>query len=238
MGVDAGCGIGVHTSMLAQAVGSSGRVVGIDLSPELLSIADRRVAELDLSAQISFQIGDITCLPFDDDTFDWLWCTDTLHPSMFADPLAPAREFARVVKPGGTVAVLYWSSQQLLPGYSLLESRLNAAFAEMVPYMNVAQPNLHFLRTLGWLGDAGLSELAAHTFVADVHGQLAQDVRGALAMTFDMFWGGLKSKVSGADWADFERLCRPQSPEFILDQPGYYAFLTYSLFQGTVAAIP
>jgi len=40
--------------------------------------------------------------------------------------------------------------------------------------------------------------------------------------------------VTPEDWAEFERICQPESPDFILNRPDYSAFLTYSLFHGRV----
>jgi demethylmenaquinone methyltransferase/2-methoxy-6-polyprenyl-1,4-benzoquinol methylase len=50
-----------------------------------------------------------------------------------------------------------------------------------------------------------------------------------------MFWGEVENEVSQQDWAEYERLCQPESPDFILDHPDYYAFLTYSMFRGKIA---
>jgi demethylmenaquinone methyltransferase/2-methoxy-6-polyprenyl-1,4-benzoquinol methylase len=50
----------------------------------------------------------------------------------------------------------------------------------------------------------------------------------------EMRWPGVQSEVSQEDWAEFQRLCQPESPDFILDLPDYYAFFTYSMFQGKV----
>ena len=43
-----------------------------------------------------------------------------------------------------------------------------------------------------------------------------------------------QTEASAEDWAEFERLCTPGSPDFILDVPDYYAFFTYSLFRGRI----
>lgn len=232
-GLDAGCGIGLHTVPLAEIVGMEGHVTGLDLSPEFLLLAKERAEDSGLSARISFREGDLNNLPFDNNTFDWVWSVDTLYPGPVA-PLPVIKEFARVTKNGGTVAILFWSAQKLLPGYPLLEAKLDVAFAETAPYIKGVQPEFHFLRALGWLRDAGLDELTAQTFVASIHAPLDEDIRKALAMTFQMFWGETQSKLAPEDWAEFERLCRPESPDFIPDQPDYYAFLTYSLFSGQV----
>jgi len=56
-----------------------------------------------------------------------------------------------------------------------------------------------------------------------------------LTATLHMFWGETQPEVTPEDWAEFQRLCQPASPDFILNLPDYYAFLTYSLFYGRVA---
>jgi demethylmenaquinone methyltransferase/2-methoxy-6-polyprenyl-1,4-benzoquinol methylase len=46
-----------------------------------------------------------------------------------------------------------------------------------------------------------------------------------------MLWGTRQPEVSESDWRDYQRLCRPESPDFVLNQPGYYAFFTYTVFR-------
>ncbi len=152
-----------------------------------------------------------------------------------AELLPLLKELARVVKPGGRVAILGWSSQQLLPGYPLLEARLNATCSGIASFVKGKRPELHFLRALAWLRDAGLEEPAAQTFVGDVHAPLNDDIRNALMSLFQMLWVEPQSEEAQEDWAEFQRLCQPESPDFILNLPDYYAFFTYSMFHGKVA---
>ena len=91
------------------------------------------------------------------------------------------------------------------------------------------------MRALGWFREAGLKEPTAQTFVGDVHAPLSDDLRSALMSLFEMLWGEAQSEVTQEDWADFQRLCQPESSDFILNLPDYYAFFTYSLFLGKVA---
>ncbi len=232
-GLDAGCGIGSHTLLLAEAVGPGGHVTGLDLSPEFLVHAREIANKSSLSEQVSFLEGDVNKLPFDDDTFDWVWSVDCVGYAPL-EPLPLVKELARVVKPGGSVAILGWSSQQLLPGYPLLEARLNATSLGIAPFVKGKRPELHFLRALGWFCDAGLEEPTAQTFVGDFHAPLSDDVRSALMSLFQMRWGEPKSEVTREDWTEFQRLCQPGSPDFILNLPDYYAFFTYSMFRGKV----
>ena len=108
-------------------------------------------------------------------------------------------------------------------------------FAGIAPFVRGKSPASHFLRALGWFRDAGLVESTARTFVADVHAPLTDDQRSALAALFEMRWPGVESELRAEDWAQVQRLCLPESPDYILDHPDYYAFFTYSMFMGTVA---
>lgn len=234
-GLDAGCGIGNHTLWLAEATAPGGHVTGVDISPDSLAHAEETAGKSRLAAQIVFQHGDMENLPFDDDTFDWVWNADTLWPVAGKDPRLLVRELVRVVKPMGIVAILFWSSQRLLPGYPLLEARLNATCAANFPYTDDTNPELHILRTLDWLQEAGLDDLQVRTVVADIHSPLDDAVQIALEGTFQMLWGKAEPEVAPEDWGQFQRLCQPQSPDFILNLPNYYAFITYSLFWGKVA---
>jgi ubiquinone/menaquinone biosynthesis C-methylase UbiE len=233
-GLDAGCGIGSHTLLLAEAVAPAGHVTGLDLSPELLIRARETAKKSSLSEQVSFKEGDVRRLPFDDDTFDWVWSVDCAGYAPL-EPLPLLKELARVVRPGGSVAILGWSSQQLLPGHPLLEARLNATCSGIAPFVKGKRPELHFFRALGWFRDAGLQEPTAQTFVGDVHAPLSDDIRSALISLLEMRWGEPQSQLSQEDRAEYRRLSQPESPDFILDLPDYYAFFTYSMFRGKVA---
>jgi ubiquinone/menaquinone biosynthesis C-methylase UbiE len=232
-GLDAGCGIGLQTVLLAEAVGPAGHVIGLDLSPEFLLQAEETVKKSALSEQISFREGNVSKLPFDDDTFDWLWSADCVGYPAVESP-SMLKELARVVKPGGSVAILGWSSQQLLPGYPLLEARLNAIAPGYAAFFKGMRPERHFLRALGWFHHAGFETPTARTLVGNVHAPLGEGLRDALLALFEMLWAGAESEATPADWVEFQGLCQPESPDFILDRPDYYAFFTYSLFRGRV----
>jgi ubiquinone/menaquinone biosynthesis C-methylase UbiE len=100
--LDIGCANGRHTELLA---GHADRVVGLDLSTELLSIARRRVPEADLIE------GDATALPLVDDSVDLALYIATLHH--LPDRRLRRRsldELARVLRYGGTALVSVWST--------------------------------------------------------------------------------------------------------------------------------
>jgi demethylmenaquinone methyltransferase/2-methoxy-6-polyprenyl-1,4-benzoquinol methylase len=80
------------------------RVVGLDQSPEMLGTGRQRVAAAGLEDRIELVEGAADRLPFADAAFDALTFTYLLR--YVPDPQATMRELARVVTPGGTVAML------------------------------------------------------------------------------------------------------------------------------------
>ncbi len=236
-GLDAGCGIGNHTLWLAEAVSPGGHVTGVDISDECLLKAKEKAGKSDIPGQVSFQTGDIYDLPFEDDTFDWVWSSDVLYLWLMGNrgsegPLPVVKELARVVKAGGTIAFLFWSSQKLLPGYPLLEARLNATEAANFVGPHGIPPELHHSRALGWFFGANLKEPKVRSFIAEVQAPFTDEVRNALTGTFKMFWEKARAEVADDVWSEYQRLCNPGSSDFILNLPDYHCFITYSLFYG------
>lgn len=232
-GLDAGCGIGHQAILLAEAVGPDGHITGLDILPDLLAYGKETVQEAGLAERITFREGDVSQLPFDDDSFDWTWSADCIgYP---AGELAPVlKELIRVVKPGGSIILLGWTSQQFLPGYPLLEARLNGTCSGYLPFLKDKSPGLNFMRAVHSFRNAGLEQVKAETFVQNIQSPLDEGQRTALASLFDMLWGTPQPEVSAQDWEAFQRLCKPSSPDFILDLPDYCGFFTCTMFSGRV----
>ena len=100
--LDVGCGSGLDSLVAARLVGSSGRVVGVDLSPEMLEPA-RRAAAMWTPPIVGFQEADAERLPFEDAAFDVVISNGALN--LVPDKDAAFREIARVLRPGGVLAV-------------------------------------------------------------------------------------------------------------------------------------
>jgi len=101
--LDLGCGTGV----VARAVGArpsfQGHVVGIDLSSALLDAAQRFAQAEGVGSRVTFRVGDAQRLEEADDAYDVVIAHTVV--SHVPNPLAVLAEAARVVRPGGSVAV-------------------------------------------------------------------------------------------------------------------------------------
>lgn len=235
-GLDIGCGVGLQELLLAEAVGRTGHVTGMDILPEFLAYGENLARQAGLSERIAFREGDMNSLPFEEDSFDWAWSADCAgYPAGELMPIL--KEMMRVVRPGGSVILLAWSSQQVLPGYPLLEARLNATCSAYLPFLKDKRPDQNFLQSARWFQQAGLQDIQAETFAGTVQTPFQPGERTALLSLFDMLWGQPQSEVSQEDWKEYQRLCLPGSHDLILDIPGYSAFFTYSMFRGTVPSM-
>ena len=101
--LDVACGTGLELRHLARAVGPTGSITAVDLTPAMLERARRRARRRGW-ANIGFQEADAASLPFPDHSFDAAYCAYALHivPG-FQKAIA---EIHRVLKPHGRLAVL------------------------------------------------------------------------------------------------------------------------------------
>lgn len=107
--LDVACGTGVVARAAREVVGPSGRVVGVDLSPAMLEVAR------DARPDLEWMQGDAEDLPFAEAEFDVALCQSALF--FFADPGRAVAEMARVVVPGGVVALQTYAPLAEQPAY-------------------------------------------------------------------------------------------------------------------------
>ena len=112
--LDVACGTGIVTRLAASQVGSTGRVVGLDINETMLAVA--RAQPQPTGAQVEWQHGDATRLPFPDAEFGAVLCQQGLQ--YVPDRLAALREMKRVLASGGRLGLSVFSESV---GYEIFE---------------------------------------------------------------------------------------------------------------------
>ena len=100
--VDLGSGAGIDVFLAARRVGRDGRVIGVDMTEDMVARGRQLAQEHDF-ANVEFRLGEIERLPLDADSVDVIIsnCVINLTP----DKMASFREIHRVLKPGGRILI-------------------------------------------------------------------------------------------------------------------------------------
>jgi len=89
------------------------KVIGVDISQEMLNIANDKIKHAKLTHKINFALGDAENLPFPDNSFDAATCAFGVRN--FENPLQGLSEIYRVLKPGGKIVILEFSNPGNFP---------------------------------------------------------------------------------------------------------------------------
>ena len=107
--------VGIGTGLNLPLYPPAARLIGIDLSQEMLDKAVERVQTLAMP-NVTLKVMDATALDFGDNEFDKALATYTI--SAVPDPVAVLREMRRVVKPGGVIVILnHFRSERKFAGH-------------------------------------------------------------------------------------------------------------------------
>jgi arsenite methyltransferase len=131
--LDLGSGPGFLACELAQEVGASGRIVGVDISSDMNSIASKRVTASGFGDWVEILEGDATALAFADATFDAAVSTQVIE--YLAEPDAALHQLARVLRPDGRLVIIDtdWDSLVWAATDRRRAARIAAAWNEHLP---------------------------------------------------------------------------------------------------------
>ena len=123
--IDVGCGTGGTTAALAEAVGPTGHVLGVDISEVLVDAArSKRVSNT------TFVVGDAAAHPFEPASYDLVF--SRFGVMFFGDPVAAFRNFQQALKPTGRLAFVCWRTPQENP-WGLVPVRAAAPHLPPIP---------------------------------------------------------------------------------------------------------
>lgn len=228
--LDVGCGTGLATSLLANAIGSATAVVGVDLSLPHLAAARRNHALLVQSDAMDLALRDAA--------FDLIWSCNTLHH--LADPAAGLRRLARHLRGGARIVVAQsgFVPEMFFAWDAPLDETVRAACHRYYRDRYGLEPSdtAGVRGLIGHFRVAGFASPTARTYVLERTQPLTDDARDYFRHTvFDGTWGDrLAPYLSGADREKLHRNCASDSPDYCLDRPDFHHLQTLTVCEGRV----
>ena len=110
--LDVGCGTGILARAAAECIGGDGAITGLDPNPGMLRVAQRA------APNVAWHQGVAEALPFGDATFDRV--VSQFAAMFFTDRGVAVDEMARVLAPGGRLAIATWGPLTQTPGYAAM----------------------------------------------------------------------------------------------------------------------
>jgi arsenite methyltransferase len=205
--LDVGCGPGFYVAELLEEVGPTGSVVGVDSSPPMLAVAQRRCQGRD---NVDFREGTANSLPVKDGEFDAALCVQVLE--YVAEATEALREMHRALRPGGRLVV--WDIDFATVTWHSADpermDRVLQAFDEHLVHPSLPRTLPARLRAAGF-GDVGFD---GHTFATAA---LDPDTYGsAIIPLIEAFVPGRQgvSEEEAAAWAAEQRRLDEQGDFF------------------------
>jgi protein-L-isoaspartate(D-aspartate) O-methyltransferase len=154
--LDVATGTAPAAILAARLIGPTGLVVGVDLSPGMLTHAQRNIAAAGV-ASILLMRGDAARLPFLDEQFDVILCSSSIV--WFPSIPAALREWRRVLRPGGWLAFSCFGGAARYTTQTLLGAALRPYG---IQYFDLNEPLNTPQKCLGALQDAGFARIRIH----------------------------------------------------------------------------
>lgn len=172
--LDVGCGPGALTSVLVDGLGVE-KVAACDPSAAFIEESRARLPDVDI------RLGRAEAIPFETAAFDAVLAQLVLH--FVSDPAQAAREFARVLRPGGVAAACMWEGMQMLRYFWDAALSLNPQASDKA-------------QTPGFGGEGEICELLSAAGFRDVR-EATLTVSSPYA-SFDELWAGFLAGIGPA----------------------------------------
>ena len=155
--VDLGCGGGLDVFLAAKKVGPTGKAIGIDMTPDMIALSRKNAAKSGVH-NVEFHLGTIDKLPLPDGSADVVISNCVIN--LTQDKQAVFREIARILKPGGRLAVSDIALKKPLPP---------EVGNDLMAYVGCVAGAILIEDYRRWLAEAGFADVAVIDSGADLN---------------------------------------------------------------------
>ncbi|CEL00930.1 hypothetical protein ASPCAL00522 [Aspergillus calidoustus] len=157
--VDLGSGAGIDVFLASRKVGPQGKAIGVDMTEEMISLARRNADRSNLQNTFFIQ-SPITSIPLEDSTVDCIISNCVINLVPHQDKPAVFAEIARLLKPGGRVAISDILARRELPV---------AILDDMALYVGCIAGASQVTEYQAWLESVGLTDILFVDAKADIN---------------------------------------------------------------------
>jgi len=235
--LDAASGSGSFLPLMTELVGSGGKVSALDLAPENVQVIEARARQSEWVAPVEARVGNILDLPYADQSFDAVWCANTTQYLNNEEVRTMLREFRRVVRPGGLIAIKEYdiTAQQVQPTPPTLFMHWHEAMCHMGD-----QYHDNLFRTLHlshWLRAAGLLDIRQKpTLMArfqPLHEVEKQFICDFLKFAYTQ---AQKADLPAAELQIWQALADVDAPDHVTNHPDFQYRAIQTVFVGRAPA--
>ncbi|MCL4502170.1 MAG: arsenite methyltransferase [Deltaproteobacteria bacterium] len=166
--VDLGSGAGIDVFLAAKKVGERGRVIGVDMTEDMVARGQELALEHGFG-NVEFRQGEIEHLPLEADSIDIVISNCVIN--LTADKLVSSREIFRVLKPGGRILISDLVTTEELP------AEVRASFAAWADCLGGAMEREAYLSTIRRAGFADVAAVSQSPYAAP---EMDEKLRGKI----------------------------------------------------------
>jgi len=222
--LDLGCGPGLWTQLLADAVGPSGRIVGVDFDRDLLAHAGRITGQSHPDHDISFQKMDFADVGSLGETFDAVFFSNCF--CYLPDPSNVVEDMMRIARPGGRIIGRNWDGEPFLL-YPMDVGLLSLVQHNLVQAMDSRGDGAYFdhyfgRKMPGLFRSQGFRHVTCDTHVIERSGPADTDLAAYIRTNGEWMGDKVVGRVEEDRLADWYAHFDPDDPRCVYRSDAFY----------------